>query len=153
MMLVFDLGSIAFTNKVLNNKFYRLGYDYVMADNLPGFGGAVISTDDKYSRYETLSRLFPLRGTCDVNWFGKGGDRELWQFFCVLGPNVLSRYIFLLLWFWYGILLIFSIGTIAKDTLIIFKSGNLRASFLVRAVGSTKVGKLAFYCIDFLQLS
>ena len=137
----FDLSSIAFTNKVLNNKFYRLGFDYVMADSLPGFGGTVIPEDNKFSRYETLSRLFPLRGGCDVEWFGKGGGRELWQFYCVLGPNVLSRYVFLLLWFWYCILLLLTIGTIAKDMLIIFKSGRLRASFLVRAAGSTKVRK------------
>ena len=136
---MFDLGCVFFTDKVLDGNFYRLGYDYLMADYIYGFSGSVMPDDDKYSRYETMARLFPLRGSCDVQFFDKGGKKTTWNFYCVLGPNVLSRYIFLLLWFWYVVLVILTIGTIWKDMLIMFNSGKLRATFLVRAVGSTKV--------------
>ena len=96
-------------------------------------------SDDKFTRYETLSRIFPLRAACDVDYFGKGGEIKMSKFYCVLGPNSLSRYIFLLLWFWYGVLLTLTVGTIFKDIGMIFNTGKIRASFLIRAAGSTKV--------------
>ena len=138
MLLKCDLACIWFTNKVLDGNFYYLGYDYIFADNTDT-GMLVNPNDDKFTRYETLSRLFPLRAACDVEYFGRGGGTQISRFYCVLGSNSLTRYIFLLLWFWYGVLLILTVGTISKDIGMILNTGRLRASFLIRATGSTKV--------------
>ena len=134
--MVNDLACIWFTNKVLDGKFYTLGLDYIMADRTPE-GFPIDAMDHKFTRAETFERIFPLRASCNVNIKGTGGGRELYAFVCVLAPNVLSRYVFLTLWFWYGALVILNTISIVKAMLL--GVGRLRASYLIRATGSTKV--------------
>ena len=138
LLILNDLGCVWFTNTVLDGNFYKLGVDYIMADATPE-NSLINAKDSEFTRLETLARIFPLRAACTVEFKGTGGELDVWRFLCVLGPNVLSRYIFLILWFWYGALLICSFLNVCKIIGMIFNLSKVRASYLMGAVGSTKV--------------
>ena len=94
---------------------------------------------DKLNKGEVLYRTFPRRGECKVNWGGSAGGKEATNYYCILGTNSLSQYIFLFLWFWYSILLIINVCNLIRITLMMARIGVLRNAYLMRVVLSTKV--------------
>lgn len=138
-MILNVLGCVWFTNKVLDGRFRTLGYDWVMAEGGAEYAQVVDAKDGMTMRTEILARIFPKRTSCTITYMGGGGGIHTQNFYCVLAPNVLSQYVFLIMWFWYGFLLICHSINMFLIIGMMCSSTNIRAMYLTRAVGSRKV--------------
>ena len=138
LLILNVLGCVWFTNKVLDGKFYTLGLQWILANGV-GFSTVVKILDGNLTKSAILTRIFPKRTSCAIKYMGGGGGTHEQHFYCVLAPNVLSQYIFLILWFWYGFLLIIHLINLFLVIGMMCNSANLRAIYLTRAVGSRKV--------------
>ena len=123
---------------MLDGDFLTLGLTWANAK-----GGHKIRDDDfegeKMNKAEILYRIFPRRAECTAKLIGKGGGLEHHNFYCILAPNSLSQYVFLILWFWYLVLLIINGLNLVRNILMVLRIGILREAYLMRVVGSTKV--------------
>ena len=123
---------------MLDGEFLTLGLRWANAK-----GGHKIRADDfegeKMNKAEILYRIFPRRAECTAKLIGKGGGLEHHNFYCILAPNSLSQYVFLILWFWYLVLLIINGLNLVRNILMVLRIGILREAYLMRVVGSTKV--------------
>ena len=126
---------IWFSNRVLDGKFYSLGINWIMAPQY------------NVTRNATLARVFPLESRCLVKVYGTGGTPEHHNFKCILAPNSITQYVFLLMWFWYSTLLIINFVNVLLIIAMMTQSYRVRAMYLIRAVGSRKV--LQFKCKQF----
>ena len=129
-----------FNNLVLDGDFLTLGLRWANAK-----GGHKIRDDDfegeKMNKAEILYRMFPRRAECTAKIIGDGGGVENHNFYCILAPNSLSQYVFLILWFWYLVLLIINGLNLVRNILMVLRIGILREAYLMRVVGSTKVSR------------
>ena len=127
-----------FNNLVLDGGFLNLGLRWANAK-----GGHEIRVADlegeKMNKAEVLYRMFPRRAECTAKIIGEGGGPENYHSYCVLAPNSLSQYVFLILWFWYLVLLIINGLNLVRNILMVLRIGILREAYLMRVVGSTKV--------------
>ena len=94
---------------------------------------------DGVERNMALSRVFPKESNCLVQMTGTGGNPDKTNFKCLLPPNVFHQYIFLILWFWYGMLFVVNSVNLVIVIFMIANSAKIRAMYLIRAVGSRKV--------------
>ena len=133
------LGCIWFTNRVLDGRFYTLGYDWIMASGGSEDARVIDAKDGITMKAEILARIFPKRTSCTIKYMGGGGGSVTQNFYCVLAPNVLSQYIFLIIWFWYGFLLVVHSINMLSIVGMMCSSTNFRAMYLTRAAGSRKV--------------
>ena len=126
----------------MDGDFFWLGPKWATAPNGIANFTSSASYDDKGQRMnkgEVLYRTFPRRAECKVNWGGSAGEEETVYYYCILGTNSLSQYIFLFLWFWYSILLIINVCNLIRITLMMLRVGILRNAYLMRVALSTKV--------------
>ena len=130
---------IWFNNLVLDGDFLWLGWKWAVASPGREINVADFEGDEKMNRAEVLYRTFPRRAECTVNLGGSGGKKNIHNFYCILAPNVLSQYVFLILWFWYVVLLIINVLNLVMNVLMVLRIGRLRNAYLMRVVGSTKV--------------
>ena len=134
-----------FNNLVLDGDFYSLGKKWSLAPR-----GQTIEpnhfTDntDAMNKAEFLYRIFPRRAECKVIYGGGGGGVNKMHFYCILAPNVLSQYVFLILWFWYAALLFINGLNLLRNLLMVLKVGTIRNVYLMKVVGSTKVNSINY---------
>ena len=125
---------------MLDGDFLTLGLRWANAK-----GGHKIREADfegeKMNKAEILYRMFPRRAECTVKVIGEGGGVENHNFYCILAPNSLSQYVFLILWFLYLVLLIINGLNLVRNVLMVLRIGILREAYLMRVVGSTKVSR------------
>ena len=127
-----------FNNLVLDGEFLTLGLRWANAK-----GGHKIRVADiegeKMNKAEILYKMFPRRAECTVKIGGTGGGSDTHNAYCILAPNSLSQYVFLILWFWYLVLLVINGLNLIRNFLMVLRIGILRQAYLMRVVGSTKV--------------
>ena len=80
--------------------------------------------------------------TCNFKSFGLAGGQNLENHLCVLAPNALSEKIFVILWFWYGLLALITGLNLLLITSMMFPSAFIRKWYLARAVQTKKVHKV-----------
>ena len=142
-----------FNNLVLDGDFVWLGWNWAIAPN------GVLSYDfkatapasysfngTKMNKEELLYRTFPRRAECQVHTGGSGSGLQKTNYYCILGPNSLSQYLFVFLWFWYAILLIINVLNLLRIIFMIFRVGAFRNVYLMSAVGSYKVLIHMMFC-------
>ena len=137
-----------FNNLVLDGDFAWLGWNWAIAPNgiisyddkkFYSMSSQIGEADGKLNKEELLFQTFPRRAECEVKWFGSSGNLNKKNYICILGPNSLSQYLFLLLWFWYALLLIINTLNLLRITLMIFRVGRVRNAYLMSATGTSKV--------------
>ena len=135
-----------FNNLVLDGGFAWLGWNWAIAPN----GKISYDTEANYdmtsdieqgtmNKEELLFQSFPRRAECALGWQGSGGGLQRKNYVCILGPNSLSQYLFLLLWFFYAVLLIINVLNLVRIFLMIFRVGIVRNTYLMTATGTSKV--------------
>ena len=147
MLVMNVLVAFWFNNLVLDGDFAWLGWNWAIAPNgvlsydfkstAPAFNN--FNNGTKMNKEELLYRTFPRRAACEVPTRGSGGDLQKTNYYCILGPNSLSQYLFVLLWFWYALLLIINALNLLRIIFMIFRIGAFRNVYLMSAVGSYKV--------------
>ena len=123
---------------VLDGEFLTLGLRWANAKNGHEINVAEIE-GEKMNKAEILYKMFPRRAECTVKYKGGGSGSNEHNFYCILAPNSLSQYVFLILWFWYLVLLIINGLNLVRNILMVLRIGILREAYLMRVVGSTKV--------------
>ena len=118
---------IWFTNFVLDGRFLSLGFHWITS---PSVG---------VERTKALAIVFPLESNCAVAIKGSSGNSNIYNFKCLLPPNVMLQYFILILWFWYGMLLVVNVVNLLLIISMLANSSRLRGMYLLRAVGSKKV--------------
>ena len=83
--------------------------------------------------------IFPRMAQCDFKSFGFSGEENMANQLCVLAPNALSEKIFVILWFWYGLLAFITGLNLLLIISMVFPSAYIRKWYLARAVHSKKV--------------
>ena len=135
-----------FNNLVLDGGFAWLGWNWAIASN----GKISYDTEANYdmtsdieqgtmNKEELLFQSFPRRAACEVGWQGSAAVIQRKNYVCILGPNSLSQYLFLLLWFFYAALLIINVLNLVRIFLMIFRVGIVRNTYLMSATGTNKV--------------
>ena len=130
-------------NSLLDGDFLWLGakwatapsgtVDLTRSSTFKDFNG------EKMNKEELLYRTFPRRAECKLNFIGTGGDMETTNYYCILGANSLSQYIFLLLWFCYAIIIFINVLNLLRVVLMVLKVGHLRSLYLSTVIGTPKV--------------
>ena len=118
-----------FSNCVLDGQFISYGRNW-------------ISPPNNFSRATVLDQVFPNMARCDYAVGGTGGGREITNLKCILAPNSVTRYVFLIMWFWFVILALVNIINVFFITGMMKHSFRLRILLLKRAIGSRKVNAL-----------
>ena len=153
-MLVLNVLAIFwFNNLVLDGDFLWLGVNWFNAVS-DCEGHATKGEGEKITKTELLSRVFPRKAECTVDYYGSSGKNHH-NFICVLPSNSVSQYVFLILWVWYVALLIISGLNLVYTILTVLRIGGLRNACLIKVVGSTKVTKHVMYTTtnhEFLNL-
>ena len=93
------------------------------------------------NKAEVLYRTFPRRASCEISFYGTGTAKQTFNYFCVLAPNVLSQYVFLVLWFWYVILIIINFINLCLVGLMLLRVSAIRNMYLMRVIGSRELVK------------
>ena len=136
-----------FNNLVLDGDFAWLGWKWAIAPN----GEISYNTKSENTKLasdieqgtmnkeELLFQSFPRRAACEVGWQGSAAGIQRKNYVCILGPNSLSQYVFLLLWFFYAALLIINVLNLVRIFFMIFRVGIFRNSYLMSATGTKKV--------------
>ena len=127
-----------FNNLVLDGEFLTLGLRWASAKGGHEINVAEIE-GEKMNKAEILYKMFPRRAECTVKYVGSGGKNNEHPFYCILAPNSLSQYVFLILWFWYLVLLVINGLNLVRNILMVLRIGILREAYLMRVVGSTRV--------------
>jgi hypothetical protein len=132
MNLVVVIFCIYFTNSFLDHTFNDLGYKWMEA---------YLRTDEAKGlrAREFLEMIFPRMASCDFKSFGFSGQVNKGNYICVLAPNALSEKIFVILWFWYGLLALITGLNLLLIISMVFPSAFIRKWYLARAVHSKKV--------------
>jgi hypothetical protein len=129
-----------FSNHVLDGQFLNYGRDWILAPN-------------SFAKTRVLDQVFPNMARCDYRTIGSGGGPETRNLKCILAPNSVTRYVFLIMWIWYVILgwinilnLLFIIGMMKRTF-------RLRVLLLKRAIGSRKVNSLEQNTIYYILIA
>lgn len=99
---------VYYTNVFLAGQFYSLGFKF-MADDFTG-------------SMDVLDVVFPKITKCDFFKYGHSGSIQKHDALCVLALNIIHEKIYVVLWFWYCIMFVVTIGSVAWRlmTLIFF---------------------------------
>lgn len=106
--LVNLLLQIFLTNAFLGGQFYTLGIKFL--------------EDDFKGRMNVLDTIFPKMTKCDFYKYGQSGSIQRHDALCVMALNVVHEKIYVILWFWFCVMLIVTIGSVIWRlmTLILF---------------------------------
>lgn len=96
--LVNLLLQIYLTNEFLAGQFYSLGIKFW--------------EDDFSGRMDVLDTIFPKITKCDFYKYGQSGSIQRHDALCVMALNVVHEKIYVILWFWFCVMLIVTIGSI-----------------------------------------
>lgn len=132
MNFVVVIFCIYFSNAFLDGTFNDLGYKWMEA---------YLRTDEVNGgkAREFLEMIFPRMAGCNFPSYGMSGEINLSNTMCVLAPNALTEKIFVILWFWYGLLALITGLNLLLIISMVFPSAFIRKWYLARAVHSKKV--------------
>ena len=96
---------------------------------------------NSFAGLTVLDTVFPKMTRCDYRTIGTGGssEPEKRNLKCLLAPNSVTRYVFLIMWFWFIILAVINILNVLFIIGMMKHSFKLRVLLLKRAIGSRKV--------------
>ncbi|XP_031636050.1 innexin inx7 [Contarinia nasturtii] len=86
------------TNVFLAGQFYSLGFNFM--------------EDDFTGPMDVLDTVFPKVTKCDFYKYGASGSLQRHDALCVMALNIIHEKIYVILWFWYWIMLVVSLGSI-----------------------------------------
>lgn len=89
---------IYLTDLFLAGQFYSLGIKFI--------------EDDFVGSMDVLDTVFPKVTKCDFFKYGASGSLQRHDALCVLALNIIHEKIYVILWFWYIMMLIVTIGSI-----------------------------------------
>ena len=115
-----------FSNAVLDGKFIN-------------YGSSWVSPPNGTERGLVLLNVFPNLSRCVYHIRGTGGGVEDHNLKCLLAPNSVTRYVFLIMWFWYVSLVVINSLNVLLNVGMMGHSYRLRVLYLKRAMGSKKV--------------
>lgn len=92
------LVQIFVTNKFLAGQFFALGFKFM--------------EDDFRGQMDILDTIFPKMTKCDFYKYGQSGSIQHHDALCVMALNVVHEKIYVILWFWFIIMLMVTIGSI-----------------------------------------
>lgn len=92
------LVQIYVTNIFLAGQFYTLGFKFM--------------EDDFTGPMDALDTVFPKITKCDFFKYGQSGSIQRHDALCVMALNIIHEKIYVILWFWYGFMLIMTAGSI-----------------------------------------
>jgi len=116
------------TDMFLNYKFSWYGWETV----------------EYYMTYNRTERLtvafknpmcgvFPTEVSCSIPNVGTAGETNIQTGLCVLTQNIINEKMYLLLWFWYAFLIIFSIGFVFYRVTTLFFE-NIRFGLIYKSI-------------------
>lgn len=108
--LVNLLLQIFLTNEFLAGEFYTLGFKFM--------------EDDFSGRMDILDTIFPKMTKCDFYKYGQSGSIQRHDALCVMALNVVHEKIYVILWFWFGVMLIVTLGSIIWRLMTLVFSGR-----------------------------
>lgn len=99
---------IHWTNQFLAGQFYTLGLEFMK--------------DDFRGKMDVLDVIFPKMTKCAFYKYGQSGSIQKHDALCVMALNIIHEKIYVVLWFWYGVVLIVTAGGIIWRfiTLVLF---------------------------------
>lgn len=89
---------IYLTDLFLAGQFYSLGMKFI--------------EDDFVGSMDVLDTVFPKVTKCDFFKYGASGSLQRHDALCVLALNIIHEKIYVILWFWYIIMVVVTIGSI-----------------------------------------
>jgi len=109
---VFNLINIiiqmVFINSFLGGEFTTYGLDVLkFLDNDPAV------------RVDPMAKVFPKMTKCTFRKFGPSGEVQKYDHLCMLPLNILNEKMFIVFWFWFYIVLIFSILAVLYRVIVI----------------------------------
>ena len=107
---------IWFVNIFLSGQFLRLGMDWLH-----------YSHDDQPAQYDPLIRIFPRMTKCLFHKYGYSGSIEKHDALCFLPLNIVNEKLYVVLWFWFAFLLIYtSICLVNRIVVVLFPGIRFR---------------------------
>ncbi|XP_060526772.1 innexin inx2-like [Cylas formicarius] len=88
---------------------------------------------------ESMNRVFPKRAKCNYTRYGASGSVESRDALCVLPLNTLNEKFFLILWYYFAVLMILTIGALTFRFLFLY-SGKVREHLLKMRVAGHGIG-------------
>lgn len=73
-------------------------------------------------RYDHMAKIFPRITKCNFNHYGPSGTLEKKDALCILSINIINEKIFIVLWFWYVFLVVWTAIHLMYKLLLIFSS-------------------------------
>lgn len=114
-----------FTNIFLGGYFFSLGLQWLSYSHM-----------DEDNKNDPLIRTFPRLTKCSFHKYGFSGTIEVHDVMCFLPINIVNEKIYVILWFWFGFLFIYTGGyLIYRLFLVIFP--HLRYRRLLAIAPST----------------
>lgn len=86
------------TNVFLAGQFFPLGFNFI--------------EDDFVGKMDVLDVVFPKVTKCDFYKYGQSGSIQRHDALCVMALNIIHEKIYVILWFWYWILAVVTVGSI-----------------------------------------
>lgn len=99
----------------LDGKFFRYGFDVMR-----------FSQWQHAVRFDPMLKRFPRVTQCTLHFFGSGGGLQDVSAMCFLHVNILNEKIFLVLWFWFGFVLLATIGSLLHLAMVVVNFGDMR---------------------------
>ena len=107
---------------VVNILFQIFIVDEFLQGNFFDLGVRWLENDE-----EVLESVFPKLTKCTFHKFGKSGSMELHDALCVMSLNIINEKVYTLLWFWFLLLLVITLGGLVLRLLTMFLHGRSRA--------------------------
>lgn len=89
---------IHLTNVFLAGQFYSLGFKFI--------------EDDFVGSMDVLDIVFPKVTKCNFYKYGQSGSIQRHDALCVMALNIIHEKIYVILWFWYIIMAVVTVGSI-----------------------------------------
>lgn len=104
------LVQIYLTNEFLAGQFFTLGIKFL--------------EDDFSGRMDVLDTIFPKMTKCDFYKYGQSGSIQRHDALCVMALNVVHEKIYVILWFWFCVMLVVTIGSVIWRLMTLVLSGR-----------------------------
>lgn len=92
------LVQIYMTDVFLGGQFYTLGFKFM--------------EDDFTGPMDALDTVFPKITKCDFYKYGQSGSIQRHDALCVMALNIIHEKIYVILWFWFGFMLVITAGSV-----------------------------------------
>lgn len=86
------------TNRFLAGQFYSLGFKFI--------------EDDFIGSMDVLDTVFPKVTKCDFYKYGQSGSIQHHDALCVMALNIIHEKIYVMLWFWYIVMVVITVGSV-----------------------------------------